>query len=282
MKSKVAILIISHKEQLLPFEKISLKQGLKIFKAYPVYFICPEGLEVHEYHELGDSFTMDFIPAKWQSNYKNFNRLKIDPFLYKRYSQYDYILFYEPDAFVFRDELHHWVNKGYDYIGAPWLKGFGIADENAPFLGVGNGGFSLRKVSSALKALRKFSYIKKPSQLIAEYITSNQAGFNFIRGSLKVARDLTIKNNTFAPFNNYPYEEDHFWSVHVNKNFDWFRIPPPEEALSFSMEVQPRKMYELNNQKLPFGCHAWWKYDLDFWRPFIEAEGFDLSPFLES
>ena len=31
------------------------------------------------------------------------------------------MLIYQLDAYVFKDELLNWANKGYDYIGAPWL-----------------------------------------------------------------------------------------------------------------------------------------------------------------
>jgi hypothetical protein len=43
------------------------------------------------------------------------------------------------------------VSTGYDYIGPPWIQG-----PDLPWLkesGVGNGGFSLRKVESFLKLL---------------------------------------------------------------------------------------------------------------------------------
>ena len=33
----------------------------------------------------------------------------------------------------------------------------------------------------------------------------------------------------------------------------------------------------MNQDRLPFGCHAWFRYDLEFWRPHIEAFGHDLE-----
>ena len=82
-----------------------------------------------------------------------FNKLKESNLLYKKYKKYKYILFYELDAFVFRDELDYWCKKGFDYIGAPWNGTHCYYD--TPINGVGNGGFSLRNIKSAIKLLEK-------------------------------------------------------------------------------------------------------------------------------
>ncbi|MBL4883751.1 MAG: hypothetical protein JKY95_04320 [Planctomycetaceae bacterium] len=66
--------------------------------------------------------------------------------------------------------------------------------------------------------------------------------------------------------------EDRFWSEVVPVRFPWFQIPSPFEAVSFAFEVNPRKCFELNGSELPFGCHAWEKYDPDFWTNFISDQ----------
>ena len=77
--------------------------------------------------------------------------------------------------------------------------------------------------------------------------------------------------------NNYTQNEDIFWGSVVGESFDWFSLPESTDALKFSMELLPHEAYEFNNRILPFGCHAWWKYDFSFWKPFIERFGYDLS-----
>jgi len=42
--------------------------------------------------------------------------------------------------------------------------------------------------------------------------------------------------------------------------------------VSFSFEVGPKHCFEKNNQTLPFGCHAWAKYDREFWKPYLLKE----------
>ena len=54
------------------------------------------------------------------------------------------------------------------------------------------------------------------------------------------------------------------WRVKVN-------LPSCEEASFFSFEVNPSYLYNLNG-KLPFGCHAFekWEFD-DFWSKYIQV-----------
>jgi len=139
---------------------------------------------------------------------------------------------------------------------------------------VGNGGFSLRNVRHHLRALYSFSYIVPPAAIIRRY-----AGYNW-KGRLhhlpEVLLNLSTRNNSHFLLNDYAQSEDFFWGRHVNRNFRWFRVADAATALRFGFELQPERFYAEMGGRLPFGCHAWDKYDVDFWRPFIEAEGFQL------
>jgi hypothetical protein len=66
--------------------------------------------------------------------------------------------------------------------------------------------------------------------------------------------------------------EDTFWSSSVTKSFTNFSIAPYDLAREFSFEMYPAELYKENNGKLPFGCHAWHKYDPFFWEKFIDIE----------
>jgi hypothetical protein len=48
-----------------------------------------------------------------------------------------------------------------------------------------------------------------------------------------------------------------------------FKIASLETALRFSFECVPRYCFELTGRTLPFGCHAWPKYDRAFWEPYL-------------
>ena len=45
-------------------------------------------------------------------------------------------------------------------------------------------------------------------------------------------------------------------------------IVHPGSTLGF--ELEPRYLYNLNQKKLPFGCHAWEKHEPDFWKNHIK------------
>lgn len=274
---KVAIVIITHKPTLSAYEKISLLQCVKVLgEKYPIYVVCPKGIDVSEYLKVSNEIKIDFVHPRWLKDYRSFNRFKLHPILFNRFKSFEYILFYELDAFVFRDELEHWTNCGYDYIGAPWFEGWdkGQQKENADFIGVGNGGFSLRKVKSSLKVLNTLCYIRKPTELIQQW--GNYSFYRKLRHFPGLLLNLTVRNNTLYLFNQNS-EEDKFWGLTVKSVLPWFNIAPAHDALRFSFEVNPRKLFILNNSQLPFGCHAWWRHDLDFWKPFIEKEGYTFS-----
>jgi hypothetical protein len=242
-------------------------QCFKVLGHHPIRLVCPHGLDISCYKEIIPSIEIDFINPKWQSSYRMYNRLKISPFFYQKYKKYEFILTYELDAFVFRDELAYWCSQNYDYIGAPWFEGFGQA--SSP-ISVGNSGFSLRRVNTALKALHRFSLINKPEEMWEYW----QARKRPLIGLLSLVKNCTVANNSFYLLNDSEEKEDIFWGKYINRNFEWFKVAPVDQALKFSFEVNPRLLFVENNNSLPFGCHAWWKYDLDFWLPHIQKLGY--------
>jgi hypothetical protein len=284
--NKVIILIISHKPELNYYEQISLKQCFKLLGNYPIKLICPEGLDISFYKTILPDPKFDFIDPSWQSTYENFNRLKIEPFLYERYSKYKFILFYEPDAFIFQDRLHYWCDLGYDFIGAPWFDGFSEADENSTIIGIGNGGFSLRNTENALRTLKQLKQLE-----LLDYSSDSVQIVNF----LKILFLWSKTRNQVAEYvKSFKGNEDLFWTVKSgeqikkirNRNslsriyqkyfINEFNIAPIYKGIEFSFEQHPRRLFELNNYRLPFGCHAWWRYDLDFWKPHIEKFGYRI------
>ena len=82
-------------------------------------------------------------------------------------------------------------------------------------------------------------------------------------------KNKTIHKNKFI-------NEDKLFSQ-AGTRFSFFTIPKPKQAIPFAFEMQPKKLYDLNNKQLPFGCHAWWKYDLEFYEPFIKSSGYILN-----
>lgn len=234
--TKAAIAIPVYKTQLNANELIALKRCVEILTAYPIYLVAPRDMALDIYFDCYSGFQVLQFDEKYFKDIKGYNQLLLSIQFYQAFTFAEYLLIYQLDAYAFRDELIAWCNKGYDYIGAPWLttpisqKEKVIVDMGKWMLHkVGNGGFSLRKVQSHLWVTRLL--------------------WPFIK--------LFVKN------------EDFFWSIIVPKINPFFKIPKMEEAVGFSFEMLPRKAYEMNQKELPFGCHAWEKYDPEFWQAYI-------------
>lgn len=262
------------------FELITLKQGLTVLNNYTFYLIGPKAVKWSTYQQLFEQYNVSFnvkiFPDKYFNDLGGYSRLLLAPLFYRSFKAYDYMLIYQTDAFVFKDELQSWCNKNFDYIGAPWFEKFSSTNSNAPFVPGGNGGFSLRKIDAHLKVLHSFSYIIPPVANWKKRMSQQLSLAGFIREACGFLLDVTVRNNTYWLLNSYRGFEDQFWCLVAARNFSWFKIPGYKEAINFAIEMQPRRVFDINNHRLPFGCHAWWKYDLDFWRPYIAAYGYKL------
>jgi len=181
------------------------------------------------------------------------------------------------DCLIFRDELEAWASKGYDFIGAPLFKGY-TTPTSKELWRVGNGGLSLRNVHSHLRVLK--------SKTIRGYIYPHNGwvpadGTDFLseRGLYQRMIPWYRRYHPFSKWvtieeelKNYDQNEDYFWSQEAPKFDPSFKIPSAEEALAFAFENEPRWCFERNNRKLPFGCHAWARYDREFWEAVLRAQ----------
>jgi hypothetical protein len=128
---------------------------------HSIVFVHPESLDVSTINFDG-RISSEKFPDHYFKSVFGYNRLMLTASFYERFSHSKFILIYQLDAYVFRDELLYWCSKDYDYIGAPWIttpnKGFkkvlSLFDSKKKkarseiFYKVGNGGFSLRKVNT--------------------------------------------------------------------------------------------------------------------------------------
>lgn len=272
MKNRKAVVVIPvHSSNPSPEEVLALKQCINVLSNYDIFLVYPKGVEIEIYKDLSPYLRFLSINPKWQSSIENYNRLKCSAYFYKLFLNYDYLLTYELDAFVFRDELNYWCDKGYSYIGAPWFEGYTNPLEPNKFVGVGNSGFSLRSISNCLKCIRRVKQITFLYRVFNKLGLMRFCTFIEFLDSLSLNKILNIEDKTHIPqlIKNYFVNEDLFWSLWVGKTFSDFKIAPIEEAYKFSFEVNPKRLFQMNENKLPFGCHAWAKYDSSFWKDHI-------------
>jgi hypothetical protein len=137
---KIGIVIPIYKSDLSDKEKISIMRVFKVLHKYRIIFVAPQSLSLinyKRYFELYNHQLIRFNDKYFYQDLEGYNDLLLSEDFYKTFSEFRYILIYQPDAYVFRDELMEWCKVGYDYIGAPWLED---KDGKIKLNGVGNGG----------------------------------------------------------------------------------------------------------------------------------------------
>ena len=270
------IVVPVYKETLNEYEKISIIQLDKVLKNYPIALVHFPELNIKNVISLfqhnHNIFSVTF-PKQYFKSPQTYNRLLTSLKFFKDFGKYDFFLMYHTDAYVFKDELEYWCNKDYDYIGAPIYEYNGTInppDEN--YICVGNGGFSLHKVDSAIKVLKTLRKIYPIKDLVKWYYKYNWKGrIKYLPYFLRVL--LGFGGNSHHLLNYIRINEDIFWGKYVPEAFQDFKVAPFEEASKFGMEYNCEKLLKLNNYRLPFGCHQWFKREfLNFWKPYINEQ----------
>jgi len=268
MSNSVTIIIPLYKESLDPLELISIDQCFKVLGRYNIVAVKPRSLALTNYpYPFKKIYNFD---DKYFDDIAGYNSLMLSSEFYKEFLSNEYMLIYQPDAFVFKDELEAWCNAGYDYIGAPWLR-----EGDYPDL--------IKKLKNKLKAYFHIKYnIKQqnsdtPSDLQFENKVGN-GGFSLRH--VKKFYNLTISEATlikeYSQQNSHRFNEDAFWSIEVNRKSTRLKIPGYKKAAHFAIENNGNYGLQLTGGKLPFGCHAWDK-NLEFWRPIFKTEGVEIK-----
>ncbi|MHC0447309.1 DUF5672 family protein [Flavobacterium sp. 3-218] len=265
-KNQICIVIPIYKEELNLLETKSVLQCLKVLADYPIYFVAPEGLKMAFYEEKFSAIRKAiFFDKNYFESLQGYNKLMLNSAFYKMFEAFSYMLVYQTDCYVFRDELLMWAKRDFDYIGGIWFKGFaGNPYAGAKIWKAGNGGFSLRKVDSAIKILSSKKTIKNFLELLREKKKLlNVSRLQFITELFFLPLNvLGYKNNYSYCASNYEFNEDFYFIEMYEKNKN-FKIPPIQEVLTFSWDTHPYYIYELTND-IPFGCHAWFREDFPY------------------
>lgn len=264
------LLYLFIKRNLLIGKKASFRQALKVLTRYDFIIYTHNELDLSLYNAeasaLNKSFSVEFFDKDYFTSITGYNKLCLTVDFYKRVCNYEYLLIYQLDAWVFRDELEYWCYKGYDYVGAPFFKHFGCYEDGDKLWSVGNGGFSLRKISFMIRFLTS----RYP---INFHIDFKNGVVGFIKSCLKSIGVC----NTVSYYAKHVYDhinEDHFFTNHISRITCWkslkAKMPLPEEAASFAFERSPSYLYGICGETLPFGCHAFEKNEYEtFWSKFI-------------
>ena len=262
---------LSARADLSTDEEVSLRHVRHFLGAYDRFLIAPRGSGAGR-----EGFrTLEFSHRFFGSATAH-HRLLMWPGFYGAFRNYQYILIHHLDSLTLSDDLERWCAAGWDYIGAPWLP-----CDDTPWVKeahVGNGGFTLMKVSSALDVLRN-RHRMKPYSYVGDALIRNGDWLRpLFRGVARLVRP-GLRPAPLARLLQYwelhedlaanGCNNDYFWSFEAVRYLPSFSVAPVAEGLRFAFEAAPRTCFELNHRQMPFGCHAWPKFDRAFWEPHL-------------
>lgn len=245
-------------------EVASLHQLEIILGKWEIRFVCPKTLDMSTYDTITNTcYRKERFEDHYFEGISGYNTLMRENAFYRRFCAYEYMLIYQLDAWVFRDELEYWCSQGYDYIGAPWFKHFGTHEKGNKLWRCGNGGFSLRKVEKFIQCTSP----NVPTYTLWGIIShANRHVFRNIIRYIRYPNNMGWFINHLANI-----WEDVFFCTDLSETHHALYCPKPEMAASFSFECSPSYLFSLTGNKLPFGCHAWKRYQYEFfWHEYIK------------
>ncbi|MBQ8530345.1 MAG: hypothetical protein IJ430_04200 [Parabacteroides sp.] len=264
---RCVIVIPVYKENPDKDEFVSLIQCLRILNNYDICLIVPNNLNISNYSSIFIRYNIrlnvKYFDPFYFKGISGYNRLMLSRDFYCSFEFYDYMLIYQLDAYVFRDDLMYWCKKNYDYIGAPWLYSDGSFNKKIS----GNGGLSLRRIRSFIDLFnmsgKLFSY---------EGLFSYLENRGFIHRFFYYVRILLFGGNTLDYLISINEQnEDRFYASLKYKLLNPFKVPDYKESMFFSFECSPNLLFKETLEELPFGCHAWRK-NFSFWEKYIKVD----------
>jgi hypothetical protein len=240
MKKKVVVVIPIYQQKLKPTEVISLKRCIEVLGSHPIVFVKPNSLNPSYLADFQVDIVFENFEDRFFKSTSTYNELLISIPFYKRFADYEFMLIYQLDAYVFEDKLLDWCQKDYDYIGAPKLK-----------------------LHHYKRSKGQFSVWLKPTRF-------NMNGGLSLRKNSAMISFLKIFHRFYK---HWPANEDALFSIYHQRIVPlrpFLKLPEWKIALDFSFEKNPTLCFSINKNKLPFACHAWERYSPKFWEKFVK------------
>lgn len=130
-----------------------------------VILVAPFRLDIGNYQRQWPEIEVARFDNSYFSDIESYNRLMLSSGFYRRFrDRADYILICQLDAFLMSNLIDVFAALPFDYFGAPWRGGQLVSPyvrnpNMLKFVGkrvyVGNGGLSLRKISTTISLLER-------------------------------------------------------------------------------------------------------------------------------
>jgi len=205
------------------------------------------------------------------SSLETYSALMLNPSLYERLSSYVWMLVVQTDALLLSDHWSDWLTCPLSYVGAPWFEGLHRPSQPLRLIGGGNGGVSLRRIADCSAVLHRGGWLYPALRALERACLPRQR----FRAEIRALRHWTFRAG--SP-NTIPVFEDLFWSFSAPVLQPQFLVASALQAARFAFETEPRHLWTLTGS-LPVACHAYERYDRNFWFTMFEQDHTLTSPF---
>lgn len=255
-KNLVKVIIPIYTTSLNAQESASLRQTAAQLSQYPIVVLKPEGVDVSQITNDFPQLDVMEVSDHWlgkRNGIQGYNKMMLSEEFYELFSDVEFILICHTDAWIFRDELELWCQRGYDCIAAPWV----------------------RRSRYDLPIIKQYLSLRNYFSKLTGKMTRQRLYGRVGNGGLSLRRVESFKQaciddrSTIEQFNSSTHHlsnEDVFWAT-IPQGFIY---PSQDEALKFAFDTNPKYCYKLCGEQLPFGCHSWTKPKMyKFWKKFI-------------
>jgi Protein of unknown function (DUF5672) len=258
-KKTVCVVVPVYTTALSPFEWISLDRNVAMLGAHPIIIVKPHNLDIGSLLERHPSLLSENFGAEYFAGIKGYNRMLLADEFYARFAAYEFMLICQLDVFVFSDQLLKWCQRGYDYIGAPWIPNNTIPSK-------------LKLLTTAIR--RKYYRLNNRQYKHQAGDHHGQQHYSAGNGGLSLRRIASMRRvlsrldqraESYRQGVRTPWAEDIFFSIEANRYRCNLTIPGFEESCNFAWETYPGVAARFCKMTLPFGFHAWNKLGKDEW-----------------
>lgn len=267
------IVVPVHKAVPTALETVSLRQLGKIMVGRNIVLVSPKGIDTQIYKRLIAGAEDLKVEPHWMASIKAYNRMMISPLLYTSLQDYSHMLLHEPDAILLSDDLDFWCAQPFDYIGAPWLRQ-DDSEFGASLAAGANGGLSLCNLAAMRRVTTSWQRWHSWRHVMGDLFEGVRGDtFKLRRGLLAAYPGGLLR----GAHRFYATGWDLFFTCVVPPLVPDFRLAPPDVCVRFAWELASFICIRYTDGDLPFGLHAWAKYDFEFLRPYMIGAGVDFT-----
>ena len=194
-KEDCCVVIPVYRKSPVFFEQASLMQCVRVLgQKYDIYLVAQFGLDLGPYKSICPSYKFKekrFVAGFFDS-IDGYNQLCKRWEFYNSFPEYQYMLIYQLDCWVFSDNLDYFISLNYDYIGAPWFE-IDTQENKAKPVKCGNGGFSLRRIGKFVEVCKNHEAEASDGKTNEDVFFSNKCDKELNISPVDVGREFSFE-----------------------------------------------------------------------------------------